>query len=181
MLTRPSPESSPEAPRESSAGRPAGTSAGPFALWSVVRTKRLPDFVWVYGLLVLAIVAMSIVSPGTLSFRHLMDLTRQAAPLGVVATGQTLLLMCGHIDLSYGAQITLCNVVLSTVMKTAEDSRILPAVLAAVSVAMVVGLGNGLAITKLRIPPFVATLAMALLIEGSYLIYTGGSPSGNIS
>ena len=71
--------------------------------------KRIPDFAWVFMLLAAALIVMGILSPGTLTVLHLMDLMRQAAPLGVAAAGQTLLLMSGNIDLSFGAQITLCN------------------------------------------------------------------------
>jgi len=143
--------------------------------------KRVPDYVWVYGLLLLAVAGMGIVSPGSLEPRHLMDLLRQAAPLGVVAIGQTLILASGNIDLSLGAQITLYNVVLSSVMKDGQNSSILPAVLLTFLVAIGIGLVNGLSVTKLHIPAFVATLATGSVITGVYLIHTQGAPSGSIA
>jgi len=143
--------------------------------------REIPNFVWVFGLLILALIVMGVLAPGTLTPKHLMDLTHQAAPLGVVAAGQTLLLISGNIDLSFGAQITLCNVVLSSVMRTGGNETILPAVGAAILVGVLIGLANGYAVTKLKIPAFVATLAMALLIQGGYLIYTKGAPSGSIA
>ncbi len=143
--------------------------------------KSIPDFLWVFMLLAITLIVMGVLSPGTLTARHLMDLMRQAAPLGVAAAGQTLLLMSGNIDLSFGAQITLCNLVLSTVMAGGRDPRtILPAVASAIVLGLVVGVTNGYAVAKLRIPAFVATLATGLLIQGGYLIYTRGAPSGNI-
>lgn len=143
--------------------------------------KSIPNFAWVFILLAVALVAMGILAPGTLTTRHVMDLMRQAAPLGVVAAGQTLLLMSGNIDLSFGAQITLCNLVLSTVMAGGKDpATIMPAVGAAILIGLLVGVTNGLAVAKLKIPAFVATLAMGLLIQGGYLIYTRGAPSGSI-
>ncbi|MEX0975191.1 MAG: ABC transporter permease [Bacillota bacterium] len=143
--------------------------------------RSIPNYAWVFALLGVALLAMGILSPGTLTLRHVMDLMRQAAPLGVVAAGQTLLLMSGNIDLSFGAQITLCNLVLSTVMAGGKDpGTILPAVAAATLVGLLVGVTNGYAVAKLKIPAFVATLAMGLLIQGGYLIYTRGAPSGSI-
>ncbi|MGE5579028.1 MAG: ABC transporter permease [Bacillota bacterium] len=144
--------------------------------------KRIPDFLWVFILLAAALIVMGIVSPGTLTARHLMDLMRQAAPLGVAAAGQTLLLMSGNIDLSFGAQITLCNLVLSTVMAAGRDpGTILPAVGLATALGLLVGVTNGYAVAKLKIPAFVATLATGLLIQGGYLIYTRGAPAGSIA
>lgn len=143
--------------------------------------RRLPDFLWVFALLVGALIVMGILSPGALTPRHLMDLMRQAAPLGVAAAGQTVLLMSGNIDLSLGAQITLCNLVLSTVMAGGRDPRtILPAIGLATVLGLIVGICNGYAVAKLKIPAFVATLASGLLIQGGYLIYTRGAPSGSI-
>ncbi|MGI5838287.1 MAG: ABC transporter permease [bacterium] len=143
--------------------------------------KDIPNYVWVFALLLLALVCMGLLAPGTLTPKHLMDLTRQAAPLGVIAAGQTILLISGNIDLSFGAQITLCNVVLSTFMRAGGNETIPAAVLTAAIIGVIVGLANGYAVTKLKIPAFVATLAMALLIQGGYFIYTKGAPSGSIA
>lgn len=145
------------------------------------RNLRMPDAIWVYGLLVLMTAGMGISSPGSLEPRHLMDLLRQAAPLGIVAIGQTLLLMSAQIDLSLGTQITLYNVVLSTVMRNGSDDTIVVAVLLTIVAAVIVGLVNGLAVTRLHIPSFVATLASSSVMAGTYLIYTRGAPSGSIA
>ncbi len=145
------------------------------------RRLRPPDVALVYGLLVLLTLGMGISSPGSLEPRHLMDLLRQAAPLGIVATGQTLLLMSAQIDLSLGAQITLYNVVLSTVMRSGRDDTIIAAVALTLVAALVVGVANGLAVTRLHIPSFVATLASSSVIAGTYLLYTKGAPSGSIA
>ncbi len=143
--------------------------------------RSIPDFVWVFLLLTVVLVVMGILSPGTLTVRHVLDLMRQAAPLGVAAAGQTLLLMSGNIDLSVGAQITLCNLVLSTVMAGGKDpGTIFPAVMCAVCLGLLVGVANGYAVANLKIPAFVATLATGLLVQGGYLIFTRGAPSGNI-
>ena len=146
-----------------------------------LRRIRLPEAIWAYAVLLLMTTAMGAYNPGSLEPRHLMDLVRQAAPLGVVAIGQTLLLMSAQIDLSLGAQITLYNVVLSTAMKSGDNATIPVAIAATILVAVVVGLMNGLAVTRLHIPSFVATLASSSVIAGAYLLYTRGAPSGAIA
>ena len=145
------------------------------------RSLRPPAALWVYGIVLLMTLGMGVSSPGSLEPRHLMDLLRQAAPLGIVAIGQALLLMSAQIDLSLGAQITLYNVVLSTVMRSGSDDTIVVAVLLTIIAAVVVGLVNGLAVTRLHIPSFVATLASSSVIAGAYLLYTKGAPSGSIA
>ena len=145
------------------------------------RNVHLPDSVWAYAALLLMIVGMGLVNAGTLEPHHLLDLIRQAAPLGIVAIGQTLLLMSAQIDLSLGVQITLYNVVLSTAMRSGSDDTIALAVVATIIVAVIAGLINGLAVVRLHIPSFVATLATSSVFAGAYLLYTKGAPSGAIA
>ncbi len=145
------------------------------------RNRAVPDWIWAYAVLLLMTAGMGLANAGTLEPRHLLDLVRQAAPLGIVAIGQTLLLMCAQIDLSLGTQITLYNVVLSTVMRSGDNNMIAMAVVMTMVVAIVAGLVNGLAVTRLHIPAFVATLASSSVFAGGYLLYTRGAPSGSIA
>jgi ribose/xylose/arabinose/galactoside ABC-type transport system permease subunit len=145
------------------------------------RNRAVPDWIWAYAVLLLMTAGMGVANAGTLEPRHLLDLVRQAAPLGIVAIGQTLLLMCAQIDLSLGTQITLYNVVLSTAMRSGDDNTIAMAVVMTTVVAVVAGLANALAVTRLHIPAFVATLASSSVFAGAYLLYTKGAPSGSIA
>jgi ribose/xylose/arabinose/galactoside ABC-type transport system permease subunit len=138
--------------------RPAGASLRAWALLAV---------------LVGALFAAS----GGVSPHLALDNLRQAAPIGVVALGQALILMMGRLDLSTGATASTANIVLSTTF--AGDMRnVAPALAATFAVGAIIGLANGLMATKLKIPSFLATLATSLALTGAMLVYTGGSPKG---
>lgn len=116
---------------------------------------------------------------GKISVQQVMDNARQAAPLGVIALGQALILMMGRLDLSVGATAGLANVVLATAF--AGNMANMPSALAlTIGLGLLVGVVNGLLVVALRIPAFLATLATALVLTGGILVYTGGSPRGSI-
>jgi ribose transport system permease protein len=99
--------------------------------------------------------------------------------LGLVAIGQTIAILAGSLDLSVAYLIGLCSLVTAETM-AGSSARIVPAVLAALAVAAVVGLVNGLVITRLAVNPFIATLGMALVLKGVLESrYTG--PAGSTS
>lgn len=130
------------------------------------------------GLLAVLLIVLFVAS-GKVSMQQIMDNARQAAPLGIIALGQALILMMGRLDLSVGATAGLANVVLATAF--AGNMANMPIALAlTIGLGLVVGLVNGLLVVALRIPAFLATLATSLALTGGILVYTGGSPRGSI-
>lgn len=130
------------------------------------------------GLLAVLLLILFVAS-GKVSVQQVMDNARQAAPLGIIALGQALILMMGRLDLSVGATAGLANVVLATAF--AGNMANMPAALAlTIGLGLLVGLANGLLVVALRIPAFLATLATSLVLTGGILVYTGGSPRGSI-
>ncbi|OLP60572.1 hypothetical protein BJF93_19810 [Xaviernesmea oryzae] len=130
------------------------------------------------GLLVL-LLALLLVSSGAFSGQQLLDNARQAAPLGIIVLAQALILMMGRLDLSVGATAGLANVVLATSF-AGDMANIGTALALTLIFGLAVGLANGLLVVVLRIPAFLATLAMSLIIAGGLLVFTGGSPRGSI-
>ena len=65
-------------------------------------------------------------------------------------------------------------------MTNGKNVRILPALLVVFGIGIAVGLLNGLLVTKRRVPPFIATLGVAILLEGIRFVYTKAAPSGSI-
>lgn len=131
------------------------------------------------ALLTLAVVA-SVLSPDFLEKQNLLNIGRQAAPLAVVALGQTIVILCGGIDVSVGAVISLTTVVLSTEMAN-DPSLVLPAVLLVFALGLLIGLANGVLISRLGTDPFVTTLAAMLIVQGAALVYTQGSPTNGLT
>jgi ribose transport system permease protein len=120
-----------------------------------------------------------VISPGFLSFGHLMSVLRLSVFLGIVALGQSLVVIAGGegIDLSVGSVISLGVVVSSSVL-VGRDANIIPAVAAALAAGFAIGLLNGIGVSYVGIPPLIMTLAMASVVEGLSLIYTRGYPDG---
>ncbi|MBV8416550.1 MAG: ABC transporter permease [Verrucomicrobia bacterium] len=133
---------------------------------------------------VTAIIALflfgEIISPGFLSFGHLMSVLRLSVFLGIVALGQCLVVMAGGegIDLSVGSVLSL-GVCVSSSLLLGKDSNIPAALLASLGAGFAIGMVNGAGISYVGIPPLIMTLAMASVVEGLSLIYTGGYPKGS--
>ena len=110
------------------------------------------------------------------------NIIRLSVFLGVIAAGQTLIIISGSegIDLSAGAVVTLSAIV-TYVIVNGNDGRVLPSLLAAVLVGALIGLINGVGVSFLRISPLVMTLGMAGVVTGLILVVQHGNVSGAVS
>ncbi len=133
----------------------------------------------VYWALALLLIISAIISPSIYSAQSIFLNLRQASQLGIVAIGQTLVMLVGGLDLSVTGVIVLTSVIIADV-SNGQDSMIAIATLIALAIGAIIGLINGLLITKRNVPPFVATLGTLVLIRGAQLAYTKGIPSGQV-
>lgn len=110
------------------------------------------------------------------------NIARLAVFLGVIAAGQTLVIISGSegIDLSAGSVVTL-TAILTYIIVNGVDSRVLPALLVALAVGALVGLINGVGITFLKISPFVMTLGMSGVVTGAIIVITHGNVTGKVA
>ena len=134
------------------------------------------------------VVVFALLEPRFLHPLNLMNILRQVSIIGLVAVGMTFVILTAGIDLSVGSLVALCGLVAAYVAKGGLDDRFAVgaaadtgnpvglAVLAAVAVGMTAGLLQGLAITKLRVPPFVVTLGGLTAFRGLALLISGGGP-----
>ena len=119
------------------------------------------------------VVVFSSFSDVFLSVANFRNVGLQAAALAAVAFGQTLVVLTAGLDLSVGSIVALVSVVTAlAVLKLGIFAGVLIGVLTGV----VAGLVNGLIITKLRVFPFIATLAMLSFLSGLALNLSGGTP-----
>jgi ribose/xylose/arabinose/galactoside ABC-type transport system permease subunit len=102
---------------------------------------------------------------------------RQCAQLGIIAIGQTLVMLVAGLDLSIGGVIVMTSMVVAEV-SNGRNEMIPFAILIALIIGMLIGLANGLLITKRKVPPLVATLVMLFLLQGAQQAFTRGVPSG---
>lgn len=111
-----------------------------------------------------------------------LNILRLAVFLGVIAAGQTLVIISGHegIDLSAASVVTL-TAILTYIVVNGVDARVLPALLIALAVGALVGFVNGVGITFLKISPFVMTLGMAGVVSGAIIVITHGNVVGKVA
>ena len=100
---------------------------------------------------------------------NLSSFTGDTAKYGLVALGMTFVIMTGGIDLSVGSVVALGGVV---AIKVSEHG-LLPGLLAGIAAGAGVGVVNGVLITKLRLQPFIVTLATLLAVRGLALTLAG--------
>ena len=93
--------------------------------------------------------------------------------IAVIAVGMTVLLVSGGFDLSVGSIVTLTGVAAALVVKAGFPWYV--AMAAGIAGGIIVGLGNGLMIAKLRINPFITTLGMMIFVRGFSTILAGGN------
>lgn len=110
------------------------------------------------------------------------NILRLAVFVGVIAAGQTLVIISGRegIDLSAGSVVTL-TAILTYVIVKGENHMVLIALVVALAAGAVVGFLNGAGITFLKVSPFVMTLGMAGVITGLIIIINHGNVSGKIA
>jgi ribose/xylose/arabinose/galactoside ABC-type transport system permease subunit len=134
--------------------------------------------IWLVLLLLLAIAAL--LSEAFIRPNYLLNIVRQAAPVGIAAVGVTLVMIAGGVDLSVGAIISLAAVVAAVLMEGSAAN--LPLALAAtLLVGGAIGLANGLLIAYNRVSPFILTLGMAIAVYGLTQIYSGGTARGVVA
>jgi ribose/xylose/arabinose/galactoside ABC-type transport system permease subunit len=127
-------------------------------------------------ILVVLIVAAAF-APAFFTPANMRTVSIQVAVLGVVAIGQTLVLLTRSIDMSVSAVLALGAVI---VVQTEGGNSIGVALAQAIGVAALIGLANGLLVAKRHVPPFVATFGMLVFIQGARLAYTKGQASGTV-
>lgn len=138
------------------------------------RFKRSQESRVLLGL-VLLVILFSVLTPHFLDQRNLFNVARQVTMLSIVAFGMTVVLLTGGIDLSVGSVMAVTGVTVAALMKRAEMAIPL-AVFLALLMGLGIGLVNGLVTNYLRIPAFIATLAMMTIARGLVLLYTRATP-----
>jgi len=120
------------------------------------------------------IVVFSLLSPHFFTLQNFYQIMLVVSVVGVMAAGQTYVIVTGGIDLSQGAVIGLSGVSGALVMTQGGSLGLGIGVALAVGVG--IGLLNALMITEMKLPPFIATLGTLSIAQGLARITTGGQP-----
>lgn len=142
-----------------------------------MRTARLREFLQRYGLVVsflLLCLALSLLSDRFLTVGNLTNVLRQSTINLIIAIGMTYVILTAGIDLSVGAVLALSTVVTADLLQ--RGVPILATVLLGLTLGGILGMASGLLISRVKVPPFVATLGMMTVARGLALTYTQGRP-----
>lgn len=151
----------------SSTGSPPAAHPAP-----ALRRRRVLGLIQHQGALIALIIACVFGFARYASFltpENLLNVLRQNSMVGLVALGMTFVILTGGIDLSVGALLATAGIVAGALSSRGTAL----AIAGGVGAAAVLGLANGLVITKARIQPFVVTLAMMIAARGVALAATG--------
>jgi ribose/xylose/arabinose/galactoside ABC-type transport system permease subunit len=131
--------------------------------------ETLGPLLFLIGLAVL----LSYLEPRFLAATNLLNVLRLASALSLATYGESIVLICGGIDLSLGSLAGLVSVIVAL---AAERAGVLPAFTLGLVLGVLLGASNGVLVTRFRLPSFVATFGMLTYAEGLANYLTGGTP-----
>ncbi|MEL7597134.1 MAG: ribose ABC transporter permease, partial [Clostridiaceae bacterium] len=135
--------------------------------------KNLMKYKSLFGLLVLCII-VSILSPRFLSIANIKNVLTQVSVNTIIAIGMTFVILTGGIDLSVGSSLAISGAVAATIVKV--TGNVFLAIVSALLIGIIVGVINGIFISKGKIQAFIVTLATMTIFRGVTQVYTNGTP-----
>ena len=150
------------------AATPRATSASSSGVGGVLSLLRRHTILALVLILACFVLVIQIARPGTVNPIWLSNMVMFAAPLGIMAGGQTLVMLIGGIDLSVASVATAA----AYLMATHSALGGVGAVFYGLAVGVAVGVLNGIGIALLRVQPLVMTLGAGLMTEGMLVVYS---------
>ena len=127
-----------------------------------------------FGFIIVMLLAGSLYSSSFLSATYLLQQLQVAAFLGIIASGLMLVILLGHIDLSVPWIVTVGGMMSTAAAGWWGETGVALAIPFGMLCGLAFGLFNGLCVTKLRMPPFVPTLATMSIARALALVVTRG-------
>ena len=142
-----------------------------------LKVQRHQTLIISYLTALILFAAISVYKPGFASIDHIRVLCSEAAISGVVAIGQTFVIITGGIDLSVAWMVGIAAIMITNVTKGLDESLAwaVPFILV---LTTCFGLVNGICIAYLNMPPIVMTLGMNTVLQGGLVAVTQGAPGG---
>ncbi|RIK55395.1 MAG: ribose ABC transporter permease [Chloroflexi bacterium] len=150
------------------------TTVAPSRTRSLFRSDATQKLLAFAGLIALVVI-FSLASPNFFTFDNIVGILLATAVNGILALGATFVIITAGIDLSVGTVMTL-SAVMTGVVITNWGLPIPLGILAGLATGAFAGLLNGLTISKMKIPPFIATLGMMMVAKGLSLVISQAKP-----
>lgn len=158
------------------------------SFWRKVMTfvRNNVSILLIYGLIVLVGGATAIFSENFRQFSNLVSLFRQSIVLGLIAIGQSVVVLTGGMDMSVAMIARIVTLIVATIFNLhSSDTIILPMILLGVGVGASIGAFNGFLVTRTHANPFIITFGVASALRGIGLAISNvpirGVPSGYLS
>jgi ribose/xylose/arabinose/galactoside ABC-type transport system permease subunit len=143
--------------------------------------------VWPWVFFVVLVTGFSIASKqmndvNFISYRSVQGILEYATQIVLIALAETFIIICAGIDLSVGWTLGFSSVIAAEIMQNLYAAGFSPVatvglgMLGGILVAIAPGLSNGLLVARIKVPSFIATLGMGILVEGCALLISGGYP-----
>jgi ribose transport system permease protein len=134
----------------------------------------------IFVLLLILWVWITILNPTFAEPGPFLAYLKRSAPIVILAAGAYFVLVSGNFDLSVGSLVTV-TVVVAARLIDGDPSKTWPVIILLLVMGAAVGVVNGFISTILRVPSFITTLGMLLILNGAVFLWTGGAPRGALS
>ena len=134
----------------------------------------LSEYAVLLGIVIVFFVGMSIASPYFLTVSNITNIIQYVSTYGIVSIGMLLVILTGGINLSVGGTLAISAYIGCSLMLQGYPWFV--GVIGCIAVGLLVGLVNGVAVAKLKIPPLIATLAVEQMTRGMHLGLAQGAP-----
>lgn len=137
--------------------------------------RRQLQQILAFASLIALMAFFAVADPNFLTWSNVSGILMSTAVIGILALGTTFVIVTGGIDLSLGTGMTLASVV-TAVLLVNVGVPLFVGVLGGIAFGALMGMVNGFNVAVLKIPPFIATLAMMLIAQGLALVISGTAP-----
>ena len=140
--------------------------------------ENLDKYKSLIGLALLCVI-ITFVSPAFMTLSNITNVFTQVSTNAIIAVGMTFVILTGGIDLSVGSTVAISGAFAASIIKSTNN--VFLAIIVAGIVGIVIGLINGLLISKGKLQAFIATLATMTIFRGATLVFTNGTPISKLS
>jgi rhamnose transport system permease protein len=158
----------PQQPLVNPVAAEASVPAGPSRLFALFNHQEMVLAV----AFVLVLIGVTLLNPGFIAPGNLIDILYNSSYIAVAVVGMTMIILCGHIDISIGAAAGVCVSVAGKLATAGVPLWIVFPL--TILIGGLIGMTNGALVAYGRIPAIVATLGMASILKGGLILVTGG-------
>jgi ribose/xylose/arabinose/galactoside ABC-type transport system permease subunit len=150
------------------------------AMSAITRKIQLNKHNGVFVILAILLIIAAFYNSDFIQVSNLMTMLRQASALGILTIGQLFVIVSGGVDLSVASTMQLSITIFMYGYNNFGMIGLLIGVLGAFLFGILIGLANGIIVTKYHIQPFLATLFTGSILTGIRMIVAGIRPAGNV-